>query len=203
MSPKNRDHLKTPGLRISAPLHVQSSRSQALSQQSAREQNFHNVCLKTQLEEPFAELEDTPSPAQQAMFRQLKSNEATLQRWFKERQLVSKKVKPSEWNNIAIPLKDGLSVMIRSVEELQTAVQTVLKYCVLNSDFINDSLKHLGVQINHVIDNVKDRMVLMLKGIEQEIRMVREQTSEILEERVEEVKKEFAESLQDQTVRFK
>jgi hypothetical protein len=33
--------------------------------------------------------------------------------------------------------------------------------------------------------------------------MVREQTSEILEERVEEVKKEFAESLQDQTVRFK
>ena len=46
-------------------------------------------------------------------------------------------------------------------------------------------------------------MVLMLKGIEQEIRMVREQTSEILEERVEEVKKEFAESLQDQTVRFK
>lgn len=161
------------------------------------------MCLKTQLEEPFEEVEDIPNQAQSAMYRQLKSNELTLSRWYKERTQCSKQVKPKEWNNIPVPLINGLLVMIRSADELQSAVSTIQKYCVLNSDYINDSLKYVGEQLRCTIDTVKDRMVLMLKGIEQEIRMVREQTSEILEERVSEMKKEFSESMQEQTVRFK
>ena len=112
-------------------------------------------------------------------------------------------MKPKEWNNIPVPLINGLLVMIRSTDELQSAISTIQKYFALNSDFINDSLKLIGEQLRYTIDTVKDRMVLMLKGIEQEIRMVREQTSEILEERVGEIKKEFQESMQEQTVRFK
>jgi hypothetical protein len=98
-----------------------SAKDFVLSEKSEHQElamKHHNWQLKSQLDATYDQVPSIPSAESTKLLQSLKRNSEDFHKFNRDVLKLTTMVKPRTWLNIPIPLRDGLLLMIRAIEEL-------------------------------------------------------------------------------------